>query len=132
VSSFTEVRIDLKDLGLIKKALVEMGYAESAIEMHASPETLHGYHREDQAHLIIRKSNLRSRSYNDLGFKREANGEIKIIGDSDFVTTRWIGQLKDEYALAMVQEQIVGSGFFINEIDRKSEQIEITLEHSYM
>jgi len=132
VSSFTEVRIDLKDLGLIKKALVAMGYADNVIEMHASPQVLRGYHREDQAHLIVRKSNLRSRSYNDLGFRKESNGEIKIIGDSDFVTTRWIGQLKDEYALAMVQEQIVGSGFFINEIDRTGEQIELTLENNYM
>lgn len=131
MSNFTEVQVDMKDFGLLKRALLNMGYKEAQIETYDSPQTLNGYHRNDTASMIIRKKNLNPHSYNDLGFKKTQDGTIKVIGDTDFVTTRWLGQLKDEYALATVENQVVDSGFFINDVKRSNGQIEVTLENPY-
>jgi hypothetical protein len=138
MSNFTEVRIDLQDLGMIKKALLAMGYAEGQVELHSEPQTCNGYGGQTKkAQLIIRKKDIsaspfaKSNSYGDIGFLQKADGSVVFVTDTDFRRQAFMNQLVDEYALAVTEQKIVNSGFFIESIDRQEGQIEVILDNPY-
>lgn len=86
MSHYTEVDLKIKSASALLAALAELGFPKERVEVHETPQHLVGYQgdrRADLAHIIIRRRYVGASS-NDIGFRREENGEYTaIISDFD-------------------------------------------------
>jgi hypothetical protein len=92
MSEYVTCETVMTDLEVLKETLVELGVAESAIEVHDEPVALHGYQgdsRAQKAHVIIRRRNIGASS-NDIGFEKTESGNYRAWV-SDFDQARGIG-----------------------------------------
>ncbi len=141
MSAFTTAKTVLTDLNAVRKALISMGWKENQIEVHDKPVALNGFHGTETPHkaeLIIRKSNLGSYgAYNDLGFTRQADGTIQVIGEDageygDIAGNKFKNTLAREYAYAKLQDEVEAAGFFIDSTERRNGKIYVTAENPYL
>jgi hypothetical protein len=145
MSAFTVVKTVLKDLTTVKKALINMGWKESQIELHDKPVSLNGYHGSGkrEAHLVIRKSQLGGRAYNDIGFLKQKDGSIQAIvgdysksrggsrGQHGHMEGMWLDTLNQEYAYVKLEDEMTAQGFFIDSVERRDGKIYVEASNPY-
>ena len=118
MSHFTCIRTQVKNVDALIKALVDMGFKN--VEVHETAQHLYGYQgdvRPETAEVIIRRNYISSAS-NDIGFKRQEDGQFQaIISDYDRqkYSQQWLNRLMQRYGyyalMATAQEQ----GFTVEE-----------------
>lgn len=97
----------------LREALKNKGYSD--IEVHETPQNLYGYHndkRVDTAEVIIRRKFVGSAS-NDIGFKRNANGNFEAIisqFDGGKHNKKWLDDLKMDYSQMKVKKIAKAAG----------------------
>lgn len=98
--------IQFRDLGLLKKALEELGFAVLE-EGEALP--LYGYQddlRPERAQLVIRRQYLTSAS-NDLGFVKTEKGYLPVVSEYDervLLEGKFLPRLRTAYSLRVVEQ----------------------------
>ena len=99
---FTDIQF--RDLGLLKAALCDLGFA--TIE-EGNQLPLYGYRgdqRAERAELVIRRQHL-TRASNDLGFEKTKDGYVPIISDYDtrvVLEGQFLARLRTAYNLRVV------------------------------
>jgi len=139
MSAFTTASTVLTDLSCVKKALMQMGWTESQIEVHDKPVKLNGYHGSESrtAQVVIRKQHLGGYgAYNDLGFLKQADGTIQVIGENAGKHGRITGNkfqetLGQEYALAKITDEVEAAGYFIDKVERRDGKIYVSADNPY-
>ena len=103
MSAYSTNKTIFKDKDCLLKALAEMGFDSSKVEVHDTATNLVGYHgdkRADVAEIIIRRRYVGSMS-NDIGFKKNTDGTYEAIiseYDSSRYSSAWLGKLSAAYA----------------------------------
>ncbi|MDB5097294.1 MAG: hypothetical protein JWM80_1715 [Cyanobacteria bacterium RYN_339] len=117
MSHFTVVRTTLRDEAMLCQALADLGFP--VVEAREEAQPLFGYQgdqRDETAEVILRREFVNPGS-NDIGFKRNADGNFDAI-ISEFDSTRlnatWLGQLSQRYALAMVKATMAKQGYLVD------------------
>lgn len=95
MSHYSDVETEYTDRDSIVKALVDLGWDEKVIELHDQPVALHDGKR--QAHIVIRKKNMKSYAWTDLGFEKRQDGTYKLHIDEMTMGKDWQGRLKARY-----------------------------------
>lgn len=118
MSHFTCIKTQIKNVDALVKALVDVGLKN--VEVHETAQHLYGYQgdvRPETAEVIIRRKYISSSS-NDIGFKRQEDGQFQaIISDYDRqkYSQQWLNRLMQRYGyyalMATAQEQ----GFTVEE-----------------
>ena len=81
MSHFTRLRTTLRDRDTLAAALRAAGYA--AVEMHDSPQPLHGWGGQAaKAEVIVRRASIPGHAYGDFGFARQPDGSFAVVIDS--------------------------------------------------
>jgi hypothetical protein len=100
MSKYEEMTTVIAHEGYLVEALEQMGYKP---EVHNSGASLYGYmgdERPEQAHIIVRRSQLDSAS-NDIGFARDVSGQYRaIVSDYDRgigFDQAWVGRVSQAY-----------------------------------
>ena len=117
MSEYTRVNIKLRDAISLKDSLKEMGYE---FEEHKEPQHLYGYmgkKRQQKAHIIVRRKHI-SRSANDIGFLKNANGEYEmIISEYDRRAGKqavdFMERLKQLYATHKIMRKVKSMGYIV-------------------
>ena len=120
MSEYATIQTEFRDAEALVCALTRVPlpsgktWTREQIERHGQPAALHdfmGKIREDsRAHLIVRRKHVSTGASNDLGFCRQANGLYRmLISDFDEAhkgyDKNWQNRLKQEYALAALEQQ---------------------------
>lgn len=98
--------IQFRDLGLLKKALEDLGF--SVVE-EGEAVPLYGYMddlRPERAQLVIRREHLTSAS-NDLGFVRTEKGYAPVVSEYDeriLLEGKFLPKLRTAYSLRVVEQ----------------------------
>ncbi len=110
MSHYTVVQTQIREVPHLLQALRAMGYEH--VEVHEQAQPLYGYQgdrRPEVAEVIIRREYVGAAA-NDIGFKRQPNGEFQaIISEYDRHTHcpgSWLKQLNYEYAYSLIQDQM--------------------------
>lgn len=116
MSRYCMVKTQFTDPNALMEALAETGkWPIDSIEHHEIAQSLVGYHgdtRKEKAHIIIRRK-LIGRSSNDIGFVVGEDGNYEAIisqFDSNRYGTKWIGELKGNYAYHKVRREMESRG----------------------
>ena len=110
MSHYQKIKCQIREAALLIEALKKLGY--SNVEHHEEAQHLYGYmgdRRPETAEIIIRRKSV-GRLSNDIGFKRQDNGEFTaIISDYDRSrhNTAWLQKLNKEYAYSLVKAYAV-------------------------
>ena len=113
MSHYTEVKTTYKDKECLLKALQEMKWDLTQIEVHKEATNLFGYRgdmRSQKANIIIRKKNVGSSS-NDIGFlwNEKEKCYVSIISEYDEsykYGATWQKKLKMSYAIAKTEKEL--------------------------
>jgi hypothetical protein len=114
MSHFTIMNTKINDTPMLIKALADKGHKH--IEVHEEGVHLYGYQgdeRPETAEIVIRRNHLGSMS-NDLGFKRQPDGNYQAIissYDRGRYNEKWLGELMQRYAYHVTRERLLGQGF---------------------
>lgn len=98
--------IQFRDLGLLKKALQDLGFA---VLEEGDSLPLYGFQgdlRPERAQLVIRRQHL-TRASNDLGFVRTEKGYVPIISEYDervLLEGKFLPRLRTAYSLRVVEQ----------------------------
>ncbi len=98
--------IQFRDLGLLKKALQDLGFA---VLEEGENLQLYGYQgdmRPERAQLVIRREQLTSAS-NDLGFVRTEKGYAPVVSEYDeriLLEGKFLPKLRTAYSLRVVEQ----------------------------
>src|SRR4028118_1606499 len=79
MSHFTCIKTQIKNQDALVKALADVGFKD--VEVHETAQHLYGYQgdvRQQTAEVIIRREYI-GRVSNDMGFKRQENGQFEAI-----------------------------------------------------
>lgn len=118
MSHFTCIRTQIKNQNALLKALADVGFKE--VEVHETAQHLYGYQgdlRSQTAEVIIRRQYIGSAS-NDIGFKRQENGQFEAIiseYDRNKYSQEWLNGLTQRYGYHMLMETAPEQGFSIEE-----------------
>lgn len=99
---------------MLVKALADKGYKQP--EVHEEGVHLYGFQgdeRPETAEIIIRRRHLSAAS-NDLGFKRQPDGNFQAIissYDRHRFNEQWLGELMQRYAYHVTRVRLVEQGF---------------------
>ncbi len=114
LSHFTVLKTQIKELGVLVKALADMGLTR--LEVHETPQHLYGYQgdkRPQTAEVIIRRNFIGLLS-NDIGFKRTPDGTFEAIiseYDRHKYSRSWLNRLTQRYAYHAAREKLQAQGF---------------------
>jgi len=120
MSHFTCITTRIKDTPALLKALADMGFRETKVEVCEQARNLHGYQgdvREQTAEVIIRRKHIGSAS-NDIGFKQQENGNFEAIiseYDRHRYSQKWVNQLTQRYGYHVLMETAPQQGFNVEE-----------------
>lgn len=111
MSRYCTIEVNFQDGQALLAALMETGsWTNEQIEVHEVPQHLFGYKgdlREQKAHIIVRRK-IVGQYANDIGFVKDENGQYQAI-ISEFDTrkygSRWLGQLKGNYAFHKIRKE---------------------------
>jgi hypothetical protein len=98
MSKYAVTSTEVKEEKYLVEALREMGYKP---EVHSQGDTLNSYYSEQEAkiaHIIIRRSEFPG-AFGDIGFVRQADGRLSMIGDEldNQYGARWLGHVQQLY-----------------------------------
>jgi hypothetical protein len=118
MSHFTCIKTQIKHQDALLKALADIGFKE--VEVHETAQHLYGYQgdvRSQTAEVIIRRQYIGSAS-NDIGFKRQKDGQFEAIiseYDRHKYSQAWLNGLTQRYGYHMLLEAAPEQGFTIEE-----------------
>jgi hypothetical protein len=118
MSHFTCIKTQIKHQNALVQALVDVGFKE--VELHETAQHLYGYQgdlRSQTAEVIIRRQYIGSAS-NDIGFKRQQDGQFEAIiseYDRHEYSQEWLNSLTQRYGYHMLMETAPEQGFTIEE-----------------
>jgi len=118
MSHFTCIKTQIKHQDALLKALADIGFKE--VEVHETAQHLYGYQgdvRSQTAEVIIRRQYIGSAS-NDIGFKRQKDGQFEAIiseYDRHKYSQEWLNSLTQRYGYHMLMETAPEQGFTIEE-----------------
>ncbi|MBD1923513.1 DUF1257 domain-containing protein [Microcoleus sp. FACHB-831] len=119
MSHFTSIKTQIKNQEALVKALEDVGFKN--VEVHNDAQHLYGFVgdvREQTAEVIIRRQHLGSAS-NDIGFKRQEDGQFEaIISEYDRAyqySQQWLNQLTQRYGYHTLMETAPAQGFTVEE-----------------
>ncbi|MBD2496291.1 DUF1257 domain-containing protein [Nostoc sp. FACHB-280] len=116
MSHFTSIKTQIKNPDALIKALADVGFKN--VEHHQVAQPLYGYQgdvRPESAEVIIRKQYIGSSS-NDIGFKRQENGQFQaIISEYDRrkYNESWLNTLMQRYGYHALMASAEAQGFTI-------------------
>jgi hypothetical protein len=131
MSHYQQIKCRIREAPLLLESLREIGYA--AVEYHEQADHLYGYQgdrRPETAEVIIRREYV-GRMSNDIGFKRQEDGEFNAI-ISEYDRTRynaaWLQELNQRYAYKVVMAYAHDADLIVeNEQTRENGEIVILL-----
>jgi len=118
MSHFTAIKTQIKDKDALIKALADIGLKN--IEVHETAQSLYGYQgdvRPETAEVIIRRQYIGSSS-NDIGFKRQDDGQFQAIiseFDRGRYNQQWLGKVMQRYGYYALVTSAQEQGFTIEE-----------------
>ena len=118
MSHFTCIKTQIKNVHALLKALKDVGF--NKVETHDTAQYLYGYQgdvREQAAEVIIRRKYIGSSS-NDIGFRRQEDGQFEaIISEYDRYkySQQWLNGLTQRYAYHSLMTIAPSQGFTIEE-----------------
>ena len=111
MSHFVECRTEFRDRQALVAALVECGFQESQIEVHAEAVPLYGYQgdvRPQKAHIVIRRQHV-GPAANDVGWERQPDGTYRAwISEYDGrhrFDEAMQNRIRQEYAYQVISRQ---------------------------
>ncbi len=136
MSAYTTLATRLVSAEHLARALRGLGLAE--VEVHRTPQTLHGWMgeaRAQRAEVIVRREHV-GESSNDLGFARASDGSfVAIVSEYDRdhcgFDAAWMERLTQRYAYHVAREQLEAKGFdLVEERVDDAETIRMVLRRS--
>jgi hypothetical protein len=118
MSHFTCIKTQIKHQDALVKALADVGF--KTVEVHDTAQHLHGYQgdvRPQTAEVIIRRQHIGPAS-NDIGFKRQADGNFEAIisgYDRRTYSQQWLNGLTQRYGYHALMATAPEQGFSIEE-----------------
>jgi|SRR6185437_466865 len=122
MSAYSTNQTQFRELPLLLKALEEMGFDASKVEVHETAQPLIDFqgHRThyvdatgDKAEIIIRRKYVGGMA-NDIGFRKTASGTYEAIisaYDSSRYSQAWLGKLSAAYARHGLIVKMASKGF---------------------
>lgn len=122
MSAYSTNQTQFKECSLLLKALEEMGFDASKVEVHETAKPLidfqgHATHyvdsTGDKAEIIIRRKYVGGAA-NDIGFRKTENGTYEAIisaYDSQRYSQAWLGKLSAAYARNGLIVKMASKGF---------------------
>ena len=111
MSHFVECQTEFRDPQALVAALVECGFQESQIEVHAEAVPLYGYQgdqRPQRAHIVIRRQHV-GPAANDVGWERLTDGTYRAwVSEYDGrhrFSEQMQNKIKQEYAYGLINRQ---------------------------
>jgi len=133
VSHFVECQTEFRDPQALVAALVECGFQEPQIEVHAEAVPLYGYQgdiRPQKAHIVIRREYV-GPAANDVGWERQSDGTYRAwISEYDGrhrFSEQMQNNVKQEYAYQLVARQQRARGRTVTREQLPSGEIEVTI-----
>jgi hypothetical protein len=101
MSAYITLMTPMMDQECLLKALADLGFDQSKIEVHETPVNLVGYtggRRSQSANIVIRRQHVGSAS-NDVGFLATATGYQAYVSgyDNPRFGSTWLAKLNDSY-----------------------------------
>jgi hypothetical protein len=118
MSHFTCIKTQIKHQDALVKALADVGFKN--VEVHQTAQHLYGYQgdiRKQTAEVIIRREHIGEYS-NDIGFKRQKDGQFEAIiseYDRNSYSQQWLNGLTQRYGYHALLETAPAQGFSIEE-----------------
>lgn len=116
MSHTVDIATQIKDKDALIRALTRVDnltgqpFSESVIEIHEQPQSMYTYDNRDvSAHIIVRLKHIGSPAYNDLGFKRKADGTYEAI-ISDRYDNSWLQRLSAYYGVELSKKELKQKG----------------------
>ena len=133
MSHFVECRTEFRDPQALVAALVECGFQESQIEVHAEAVPLYGYQgdaRPQRAHIVIRRQHV-GPAANDVGWERQPDGTYRAwISEYDGrhrFSEQMQNKIKQEYVCGLINRQARALGRTVTRERLPSGEIEVTI-----
>lgn len=118
MSHFTCIKTQLKNRDTLIQSLVDVGFND--VEVHETAQHLYGYQgdvREQTAEVIIRRQYIGAAS-NDIGFKRQDDGQFEAIiseYDCQQYSQVWLNNLTQRYGYHTLLATAPEQGFTVEE-----------------
>lgn len=118
MSHFTSIKTQIKNLEALVQALADIGFKN--VETHETAQHLYGYQgdiRQQTAEVIIRRQHIGASS-NDIGFKKQEDGQFKAIiseYDRGKYNQQWMDKLMQRYGYHALKASAQEQGFSIEE-----------------
>jgi hypothetical protein len=118
MSHFTCIKTQIKNADALVKALADVGFHQ--VEVHENAQHLYGYQgdvRSQTAEVIVRRQYIGVAS-NDIGFKRQDDGNFEAIiseYDRNKYSQQWLNGLTQRYGYHTLMATAPAQGFSIEE-----------------
>lgn len=129
MSHFTQVKTQLKESTVLKRALARLGYAVVEGE---EGQQVRGFMGDTQA----AEFKIRTSTHYDIGFARDAQGGYALVGDwellpkvSGIVQAEFLKNIKREYARETILEQAAARGYEV-QTEEKDGVLELVVVQS--
>lgn len=125
MSHFTKVELELRDAACIKGALEDMGFT-----VETGSVTIKGYAGNKQDDIVVRKSQLPSGCYGDMGFRlNKTTGKYDLVCDEMDLNAGKLrlGELKQGYGVRKVRMAAKRQGFRVVRESRNKGKVQILL-----
>jgi hypothetical protein len=115
---FTCIKTQIRNQDALVKALADIGFKK--VEVHETAQHLYGYQgdvRKQTAEVIIRRQYIGSAS-NDIGFKRQEDGQFEAIiseYDRHKYSQEWLNRLTQRYGYHALITTVPNQGFTVEE-----------------
>jgi len=133
MSHFVECQTEFRDPQALVAALVECGFQESQIEVHAEAVSLYGYQgdvRPQKAHIVIRRQHVGTAA-NDVGWERQADGTYRAwISEYDGrhrFDQAMQNRIRQEYAYQVIKRHARAQGRSITRERLPSGEIKVRI-----
>ena len=138
MSHYTLVKSQIRRISPLIKALQKLGFQPHMIEYSENLLPLKGYQgdiRKQKANIRIKGSGWRGENYvgnasNDLGFERLEDGTYAFhVSQYDQMkyNSNWQTKLMNQYSCAVIHEECLTHGFFIEEKTEEADEINMVL-----
>jgi hypothetical protein len=118
MSHFTCIKTQIKNQTALIQALADVGF--KTVEVHETAQHLYGFQgdvREQTAEVIIRRQYI-GRASNDIGFKRQEDGQFEAIiseYDQHKYSQQWLKGLTQRYGYHALMATAPAQGFTVEE-----------------
>jgi hypothetical protein len=118
MSHFTCIKTQIKNQAALIQALADVGF--KTVEVHETAQHLYGFQgdvREQTAEVIIRRQYI-GRASNDIGFKRQEDGQFEAIiseYDRHEYSQQWLNGLIQRYGYHALMATAPAQGFTVEE-----------------